>query len=100
LSNLAHALTLADILTSRTGLIYDHQLTGPEVERAAGAVAAHLGWTQDDINDQVAALKSGLSTIYQTDLADEPPAWSDRARVVSQRRVDYSVRAARLPPGR
>ena len=60
-----HGLDLADILMSRTGLAYRHQLRDQEIRQAAQALSAHLGWDRDEVGRQVAATRLRLATLYQ-----------------------------------
>ena len=60
-----HARELGDILFARTGLGYSHKLGDADIQRAAEAVSAHLGWDAAEIDRQVGAVKYRMKTLYQ-----------------------------------
>ncbi len=81
LADLAHAATqehginLADILFARTGVGYTCQLTDAEIERAATAVSAQLGWDDATLARQVNDVRVRIATVYRPlTAADDRPS--------------------------
>ncbi len=70
LSDLAHAAThehardLADAVIGRTTALFRHRLTDDQIRDAAGAMAAHLGWSADQVEAQIADLKRRMRQTY------------------------------------
>jgi glycerol-3-phosphate dehydrogenase len=60
-----HGATLADILFARTGLGYRHRLQEADIRRAAQAVAAHRGWDEAGVEEQVRATLQRIENVYQ-----------------------------------
>jgi endonuclease/exonuclease/phosphatase family metal-dependent hydrolase len=60
-----HALSLADILISRTGALYDAALSVDEMRRAAEAASIHLGWDDQETQRQIEMLRARLSNTYE-----------------------------------
>ncbi|MDH3741944.1 MAG: FAD-dependent oxidoreductase, partial [Hyphomicrobiales bacterium] len=62
-----HAMTLADILISRTGAIYHTRLSEDDLKRAAQAVSVHLGWDRAETDRQIENTRYRLANSYQMD---------------------------------
>ncbi|MDA9975620.1 FAD-dependent oxidoreductase [Alphaproteobacteria bacterium] len=60
-----HALSLADILISRTGALYDAALSVDEMRRAAEAASIHLGWDGQETQRQIEMLRARLRNTYE-----------------------------------
>lgn len=60
-----HALSLVDILISRTGALYDAALSVDEMRRAAEAASIHLGWDYRETQRQIEMLRERLRNTYE-----------------------------------
>ena len=60
-----HAVSLVDILISRTGALYVAGLGDDDMRRAAEAASVSLGWDSDEVDRQIELLKAKLAETYE-----------------------------------